>query len=143
MIQTDDTPVGYALKNQPAAYTHPKDDQRSEPSMAQRITTLFIDDIDGGEAEGTVHFGLDGTEYEIDLNTAHSAELRTALKRYVEHARKVSGGTARRPGRGGRRSAHAQNTTAIRSWAKEQGIEIKERGRIPADVVVKYEAAVA
>jgi len=108
--------------------------------MAQKITTLFVDDIDGGEAEGTVRFGLDGTEYEIDLNATHGAELRAALKRYVEHARKV-GGATRRPGRGGRRGASAQNTSAIRSWAKGQGIEVKERGRIPADVVAKYEAA--
>ena len=44
--------------------------------MAQKIQTLFIDDLDGGEAAGTVRFGLDGTEYEIDLSTAHSDELR-------------------------------------------------------------------
>ena len=63
--------------------------------MAQKITTLFIDDIDGGEADGTVRFALDGTEYEIDLNARHGEELRAALGRYVTHARKV-GGTARR-----------------------------------------------
>ena len=66
--------------------------------MAQKITTLFIDDIDGGAAEGTVRFALDGTEYEIDLNAEHSEELRTALGKYVTHARKVGGG-ARRGGR--------------------------------------------
>ena len=48
--------------------------------MAQRIQTLFIDDLDGSEAAGTVRFALDGTEYEIDLSTAHSEELRNALK---------------------------------------------------------------
>ena len=65
--------------------------------MAQKITTLFIDDIDGGAAEGTVRFALDGTDYEIDLNAKHSEELRSALGKYVSHARKV-GGTARRTG---------------------------------------------
>ena len=66
--------------------------------MAQKIQTLFIDDIDGGAAEGTVRFALDGTEYEIDLNAKHSEELRSAIAKYVTHARKVGGG-ARRAGR--------------------------------------------
>jgi hypothetical protein len=107
--------------------------------MAQKIQTLFIDDIDGGKAEGTVRFGLDGTEYEIDLSTNHSKELHTVLSQYVEHARKT-GGTARRTVRGGiRRSGTADiDTTAVRAWAKEQGIDIKDRGRVPADIVAKY-----
>ena len=62
--------------------------------MAQRIQTLLIDDLDGGEAAGTVRFGLDGTEYEIDLSAAHSDELRKALEQYLAHARRT-GGTAR------------------------------------------------
>jgi len=66
--------------------------------VAQKIQTLFIDDIDGGAAEGTVRFALDGTEYEIDLNAKHSEELRSAIAKYVTHARKVGGG-ARRAGR--------------------------------------------
>ncbi len=112
--------------------------------MAQKITTLFIDDIDGGDAEGTVRFALDGTEYEIDLNAEHSEELRSALGKYVTHARKV-GGTTRRGGRtAGRivRGATATvNTTEIRSWARENGYDIKDRGRVPADLVAKYQAA--
>jgi hypothetical protein len=108
--------------------------------MAQKIQTLFIDDIDGGEAEGTVRFALDGTEYEIDLSASHNEELRSALGKYVTHAHKV-GGTARRStARGGRRSSTV-NTVAVRSWAREQGIDIKDRGRVPADIVTKYEAA--
>src|ERR1700682_4767441 len=87
--------------------------------VAQKITTLFIDDIDGGAAEGTVRFGLDGAEYEIDLSSKHSDELRTALRKYVEHARKA-GGTARRAPRG-RRPATAIDSTKIREWAKQQG----------------------
>ena len=55
--------------------------------MAQKVQTLFIDDIDGGEADGTVRFALDGTEYEIDLNAEHTEELRSTLGRYVTHAR--------------------------------------------------------
>lgn len=108
--------------------------------MAQKIQTLFIDDIDGGAADGTVRFALDGTEYEIDLNAQHSEELRSSLSKYVTHARKV-GGTARRAARGGRRNPSSIDTTVVRAWAKDQGIDIKERGRVPADIVEKYRVA--
>jgi hypothetical protein len=118
--------------------------RKAEVQVAQKIQTLFIDDIDGGAAEGTVRFALDGTEYEIDLNARHSEELRSALGRYVSHARKV-GGTARRggraAGRAGRGAGPALNTTEIRNWAREQGYDIKDRGRVPADLVAKYQAA--
>ena len=111
--------------------------------MAQKIQTLFIDDIDGSDAEGMVRFGLDGTEYEIDLNAEHAQQLRDALAAYVRAARRVGGGS-RRPARGGRRgSASALNTTEVREWAKAQGIEVKDRGRVPAELVVKFEAATA
>jgi len=108
--------------------------------MAQKIQTLFIDDIDGGAAEGTVRFGLDGTEYEIDLNAEHTEELRKVLANYVAHGRKV-GGTTRRALRGRRSNADAADTAKIREWARESGYDIKERGRVPANVVEKYKAA--
>jgi hypothetical protein len=108
--------------------------------MAQKIQTLFIDDIDGGEAAGTVRFALDGAEYEIDLSTKHDDELRSALGKYISHARKT-GGTARRaPTRGGRKPSSV-DTVAVRAWARENGYDIKERGRVPADLVAKYQAA--
>ena len=109
--------------------------------MAQKIQTLFIDDLDGSAAEGTVRFGLDGTEYEIDLNARHAQELRDALARYQSAARRA-GGAARRPARAARRgSASGLNTTQVREWAKAQGIEVKDRGRVPAELVVKFKAA--
>ena len=70
--------------------------------MAQKIQTLLVDDLDGSEAEGTVRFGLDGAEYEIDLNAGHAKELRDVLARYVDAGRRV-GGSARKPARGSRR----------------------------------------
>jgi len=106
--------------------------------MAQRIQTLFIDDIDGGAADGTVRFGLDGTEYEIDLSAEHGAELRQALGTYIEHSRKV--GAARRASRGAR-SAHDVDTAKVREWARGNGYDIKDRGRVAADLVEKYQAA--
>ena len=109
--------------------------------MAQKIQTLFIDDIDGSEAEGTVRFALDGAEYEIDLNAKHAEDLRKALSRYVEAARRSSG-TARRPARTGRRTAASgPNTNEVREWAKAQGYEVKDRGRVPAELVVRFRAA--
>ena len=107
--------------------------------MAQRIQTLLIDDIDGGEATSTVRFGLDGTEYEIDLSPAHGDELRNALGRYLAHARRV-GGTARSAARS-RRGGAAVDTAKVREWAREQGIEVKDRGRVPAGVVEQYKTA--
>ncbi len=106
--------------------------------MARKIQTLLIDDLDGGEAAGTVRFGLDGTEYEIDLSAAHGDELRSALAQYLAHARRV-GGTARNAARSRR---EAVDNARVREWAKGQGIEVKERGRVPANIVEKYKIAV-
>jgi len=109
--------------------------------VAQKIQTLFIDDLDGSEAEGTIRFGLDGTEYEIDLNAEHAQALRDVLARYVHAARRAGGG-ARRPARGGRRApAGGVDSTEVREWAKAQGIDVKDRGRVPAGLVVKFKAA--
>jgi hypothetical protein len=107
--------------------------------MAQKIQTLFIDDIDGGEAQGTVRFALDGSEYEIDLSAEHDEELRSALGKYVAHARKV-GGSARRPAARGTRKSSV-DTVAVRAWARGNGFDIKDRGRVPAELVAKYQAA--
>ena len=109
--------------------------------MAQKIQTFFIDDLDGSEAEGTILFGLDGTQYEIDLSTSHAMELRTALARYIEAGRRITG-TTRRPGQNARKApANGISNTEVRAWAKEHGLDVKERGRIPAEVITQYQAA--
>ena len=109
--------------------------------MAQKIQTFFVDDLDGSEAEGTVHFGLDGTQYEIDLSPAHAKELRTTRTRYTAAARTIPG-TIRRPARSARTAtANGHSTTEARDWAKAQGIEVKDRGRVPAVVLAKFQAA--
>ena len=100
---------------------------------------LLIDDLDGGEAAGTVRFGLDGTEYEIDLSAAHSDELREALGQYIARARRT-GSTSKSAARS-RRGSAAADTARVREWAKGQGIEVKDRGRVPADVVQQYKTA--
>jgi nucleoid-associated protein Lsr2 len=109
--------------------------------MAQKVHTFFIDDLDGSEAEGTVLFGLDGAQYEIDLSTGHAKELRTALARYIDAGRRVTG-TTRRAGRNGRKAtANDVSNTEVRAWAKAHGIEVKERGRVPAEVIAQYQEA--
>lgn len=109
--------------------------------MAQKVQTLFVDDLDGSEAEGTVRFGIDGTEYEIDLNAKHAEQLRNALTRYVAAARR-SGASTRQSARGRRKAtASAPNATEVREWARTQGIDVKDRGRIPAELIVKFQAA--
>jgi Lsr2 len=109
--------------------------------MAQKVQISFIDDLDGSEAEGTVSFALDGAYYEIDLNQVHARELRTTLTRYAEAGRKVTG-TARRPvSRRGSAATDGHSTTEMRDWARANGFEVKDRGRIPADVVARFQAA--
>jgi Lsr2 len=109
--------------------------------MAQKVQTFLIDDLDGSDAEGTVFFGLDGTQYEIDLSTDHAKDLRTALARYIDAGRRVTG-TARRAGQNGRKTpASSISNTEVRTWAKLQGLEVKERGRVSAEILAQYRAA--
>jgi hypothetical protein len=108
--------------------------------VAQKIQTLFIDDMDGSPAEGTVRFALDGTSYEIDLSTGHAQALRAALSPYVDAARPEPG--TRRPARSRRKPGQdVPDSTQVRDWARSQGIDVKDRGRIPAELVVKFKAA--
>ena len=109
--------------------------------MAQKVQTLIVDDLDGSAAQGTVRFALDGTAYEIDLSAKHNDELHTALRKYVDHARKVRGTTRESGMKGGRRSSTV-NPAALRAWARENGYDVKDRGRVPGDLVAKYREAI-
>jgi hypothetical protein len=105
--------------------------------MAQRTQILYVDDIDGSEADGTVRFGLSGVDYEIDLSKAHADQFAAAIGPYIEAARKVS--PAKRAARAVRPARHDQSD--VRAWARDQGLKVSDRGRIPADVLAKYESA--
>ena len=108
--------------------------------MAQKVQIILEDDLDGGEADETVSFALDGTSYEIDLSAENAAEMRDAFARYVGHARKVTGSR----GRGRAKSAASTSGPSpkeVREWARENGHDVPDRGRIPADVREAYDAA--
>jgi hypothetical protein len=108
-----------------------------EAGMATRISVALEDDLDGGPAEETLRFGLDGSEYEIDLNKKNARAFRKQLAPFVDHARKAGRGQRRRPVR---TASSREHSGAIRAWAKDNGIPVSTRGRIPASVVEQYEA---
>jgi hypothetical protein len=106
--------------------------------MAQKVSVMLEDDLTGGPAEQTIRFAFDGTDYEIDLNAKNAAALSEQLAPYLEHARRAGRAPSRRPGRA---AAGRQRSGDIRAWAKEHGLAVSERGRIPAAVAEQYHAA--
>jgi nucleoid-associated protein Lsr2 len=112
--------------------------------MAQKTIVELIDDLDGSQADESVTFGIDGVEYAIDLSSKHAKKLRESLADFVEKAQRVGGRKQR--GSGAARTSvkaggdKAQNQ-AIREWARSQGETISDRGRIPAELVAKFQAA--
>lgn len=66
--------------------------------MARSISIVLTDDLDGGVAEETVTFGLDGVDYEIDVSSEHASQLRAALGAYVNAARTTDAATGKSPG---------------------------------------------
>lgn len=116
--------------------------------MAQKTLVILEDDLDGGEADETVTFSLDGVSYEIDLSAGNAKKLRDSLSSFVGSARRTGGRST--AGRGRPRGAAAAvsggasrsgRSAEIRAWAKGQGIKVNERGRIPAEVVAAYDKA--
>jgi Lsr2 len=106
--------------------------------MAQKVTVALADDLDGGPADETVRFAVGGTEYEIDLSTSNATAFRGKLAPFIDHARKTGRGPRHRPGR---TASSRERSADIRTWAKDHGIGVSERGRIPASVAEQYEAA--
>jgi hypothetical protein len=121
-----------------------------EVRMAQQVNVKFVDDLDGSDAAGTVSFGLDGRSYEIDLSDDNSARLRESLASFIAAAHKSGGSTAA----GGRRRQKMtassgprpqpldrEQTAAIRAWARQNGHQVSDRGRISKAVVDAFQAA--
>jgi hypothetical protein len=117
--------------------------------MAQRTVIELTDDVDGkpisdGKGE-TIRFSLDRTDYEIDLAEKNARALRNDLAKYVSAARRTAGGTRStgrgRAGRTGTGTARDYDPKAVRAWAESQGIEVSQRGRVPVDLVARFQAA--
>ena len=118
--------------------------------MAQQVNVKFVDDLDGSDAAGTVSFGLDGTTYEIDLSDDNAAKLRDSLASFVaaarksgrgaaavsRHAQKMTTSSGRRP-----QPLDREQTAAIRAWARQNGHQVSDRGRISKTVADAFQAA--
>jgi hypothetical protein len=105
--------------------------------MASKTTIVLEDDLEGGPADETLRFSLGGKDYEIDLNTKNATLFRRQLAAFVDHARPAGAAQSRRPTR---TASSRKRSAAIRAWAKQQGIDISDRGRIPANVIEQYQA---
>ncbi|PPJ35855.1 nucleoid-associated protein Lsr2 [Nocardia nova] len=108
--------------------------------MAKKVIVELVDDYDGKSvADGTVYFGIDGVEYEIDLSAKNAQKLRGQFEQWVQSARKVSRNTKRRSKPSETRiPTSKERTAAIRQWARDNGYEVSSRGRIHKDVVAAY-----
>jgi hypothetical protein len=124
--------------------------------MAQKVQVILVDDVDGGEAAETVSFALDGVSYEIDVSEENAEALREALAPWVGHARRVGGrsggGRARSTSSGGGSSRSRGSSSGgggggrhdlsdVRSWARENGYQVSDRGRVSSEVITAYEKA--
>ena len=110
--------------------------------MAQKVSVTFACDYDSKEIPEGEHmtraFSLDGRDYEIDLCEKHSQRFDDALKRFSDRARKATGRVSRTKRR---TAANRQHSADVRAWAKRSGIEVSDRGRIPANVIERYDAS--
>ncbi len=124
--------------------------------MAQKVQVILVDDVDGGEADETVSFALDGVSYEIDVSQENAQALREALAPWVGHARRVGGRSSGRarsaaastssaapaPKPSGRsRGGGRENLSAVRAWAREHGFQVSDRGRVSSEVMAAYDKA--
>jgi nucleoid-associated protein Lsr2 len=107
--------------------------------MARSVAVVVTDDLDGSPDAETVTFGLDGMTYEIDLSADNRARLERDFAPYMEAGRRISRGRIR--GSQGRPAAPRIDRAAVRAWAKENGFQVSERGRISAELMSQYESA--
>jgi hypothetical protein len=109
--------------------------------VAQKVQIHLEDDLDGGPADDTPTFALDGKEYGVDLSTTNAEKLREALRPFMTAARKAPTGTGGRRKRTTGTTAPSTETAKIRAWAKEHGHQVSDRGRIHQSIKDAYYAA--
>lgn len=126
------------MSSAPLAYLMPQ--QAKGITMAQHFQTRYIDDLDGadlGETANTILFAFDGKDYSIDLSDENAEAFRQAIAPYIEAGRRVTSARAKKP----RARSGGSNTKAVREWARANGYDVSDRGRIPADIMDAYAAA--
>jgi len=109
--------------------------------VAQQTILELVDDLDGGQADETVAFALDGVEFSIDLSAANAAQLRDTLAQYVGHARRTGGRRARGAVATNGSAEGKPDTHAVREWARSQGEAVADRGRVPQALVMRFQEA--
>lgn len=107
--------------------------------MARKTTVVLEDDLDGGPASHGISFALEGVDYEIDLNDSNAAKLRDALAPYVAAGRRTGG--RRQQAAPAVRGNRAKYLSDVRGWARANGHEVADRGRVSKAVVDAYAAA--
>ncbi len=113
--------------------------------MAQKVQVILVDDVDGGEAEETVSFALDGVAYEIDVSAENAEALREAVSPWIGHARRVGGRASSRSRSAASKSRNGSSSrvdpSELRAWARSAGYQVSDRGRVSAEIMAAYEAA--
>lgn len=116
--------------------------------MAQKVVRELIDDLDGSAADETVTFGIDGKAYELDLSSYNAGDLRDNLAKYMAKARSLGRfnigaaiPTTRSRGAGSSVRQSREQTQAVRTWARQRGYDISDRGRIPLNIQQEFDAA--
>jgi hypothetical protein len=103
--------------------------------MARTVNVIVTDDLDESEGAGRIRIDFRGISYEIDLTPAHKAKFAESIAPFTQAARRYGSTQTART------AAQQRNQSAIRSWAREQGLDVSDRGRMPTSVIVRYNAA--
>ena len=101
--------------------------------MARKTRIVLIDDINGELGDETIKFGLDGIDYEIDLSAENAAKLREVIDPWIQAGRRVGGRRV-----AGTDTQKVSDASKIRAWAREQNMQVSEKGRISAKVRSAY-----
>jgi hypothetical protein len=109
-------------------------------AMAQQTTVRLVDDLDGSEAGETVSFSLDAKDYVIDLSDPNAAKLRDVLDPFVAAARRSGGGRKSASHSTMRETSQRRKSTEMRDWLRANGYAVKDRGRVPEELVRAYES---
>lgn len=111
--------------------------------MARKVETYLIDDTDGSEAAETFVFSYDGKAWEIDLSAENAASIRADLDKWQQNARRASAAGQSAASAPKKRSARRspEQANAVRTWARDNGYEISDRGRLPKQVEDAYNQA--